>query len=86
MKSPVLANYPASVQPETHNDLDVRDDWVRSAHSGLESPAFQRLQSSLVHRAGRTADELDISDGTVSQDPYGQKNRTGWKGEACSLD
>ena len=54
--TPGYVNYPASPQPETHNDLDVRDNRVRSAHSGLESPASQGLQSGVVHRVDCTAD------------------------------
>src|SRR5207253_5249371 len=68
---PGFANCLALLQSETNNDLDVGDDWLRPAHSGLESPAFQSLQSGVVHRTGCTADELDVTDGTVRQDGHG---------------
>jgi hypothetical protein len=66
-----FANRLALPQSETNNDLDVGDDWLCRTHSGLEPPAFQSLQSGVVHSTGCTADESGVTDGTVRQNGHG---------------
>lgn len=45
----VNVSHPDSVQPETHNGSDVGDHGLRSAHRGLESPAFYGLHCNVIH-------------------------------------
>ena len=60
----------SSLQPETHYDLNIGDDRLRSTHGGLELPALQRFQSGVVHRAGCGAEKSDVANGPVSQDSH----------------